>query len=484
MEKLADQTSADADESGPDLSNAWLAHILRNVLIELRSASPTEQAVTDRPIVVGLLDDTSIVPSARTYADGSSLILVPVGAMKIGHGLASCSAFLVSQAVQPVGLVRRVLQRQPDRRDLAAAAAAAVMTDIEQIRRFYEPDFAPRFAPPMAVGKRTLTALSLVQAAIRAVLVVKRTYDDLLPIPLLLDKDDEDRSQEIFQVTLAYILGHETAHVLLGHTGPELHAPDDPETARQRERDADALALALTERFAASAYSVETGVARSFARLASLIALGLNWFNDAGLMVRGSPRHPGAENRMWATLSSADNAATDDLAWIFVLIFSPIMRAGLAFVPLDTSAWNALGSDRRSLLRSPGWDLPLGDLPILDLQAGIPIERFRTYDGLSSEVVTALDYLATADAASALRELGITERKRDTLLNPERALSFFGLVQTLIESPAVQTCGSGEGERTVLAAQLAHYLSNSLRGENHDPLPRLSPRTMDETTEG
>uniref|UniRef100_UPI003F49787B hypothetical protein n=1 Tax=Nonomuraea sp. CA-252377 TaxID=3240003 RepID=UPI003F49787B len=459
----------------------------------------------ERPVLVGVLDDSSIISSARTYEDGSSLILVPTGAIDLCEAMSSCVAVLLSAAFDLGGPGDR-------RHDLTTVAFATVMDTINQIQDHFHADRLELTTLP-ALDPELKDVIDLVQGLFRFYLVIRRTWNIDPGMPLRLGVEDEYVGRQLGRLSLAFVLAHELAHLQLGHVPlPGHQEPVGPEQARQQELDADETAVRLVAEVAVTAYGMSPPLADSFARLAGIIALGMNWFYESGLMIRGSGLHPGPEARIISALLGALEAAEIEL--VAVLIFGVTMRAGLTFVPLPEETWDTVLEHPESAVQdvldasldllddaatpeeAAGMSMGLNmllDVPMLDSSMGIPLERFRTLVRRSSDlgasfgevVDIALRHIDAGDTRAALETLGVRPARIEAIVDTTRTLSFFGLVQAILNGEAFARCPLDPPTRHAVAAQLSHYLTKPLSGEHRDDLSRFHhPTDGDEPVRG
>ncbi|MGW2287060.1 hypothetical protein [Streptomyces phaeochromogenes] len=417
------------------------------------------------PIMVGVLNQPSIVCRARTYEDGSSLIQVPNDFLSMIREMCRSSIFLFAELDEPPRISRRGWRRRKTGHGLYPVAAAMVVEWLERCRRFHEPGIpTPGYLVwPFCAEENSRSAVSMVRAAYRCCIILKRTFNVGVNMPFILNEDNEGRSFELANLTWAFVLAHESAHVLLGHLQSRNSSPvKTEEELRRFEFDADRLAMRLVVRYAIKEYKAEPSRAEFLARAAAGIALGVNSFHSTGLMIRDSDSHPEPEARLWEALNEMESG--NETA-AYLLSFVTMFGASYARVPLEERDWSDLKRDYRARFNevfSNGPGVLFDNIPLLDALVGVPLERFIDRPDNGVRTRRALTLIAEKDARSVLEELGVRQSQIEYVVDRSKALSFFNLVEILRKSEALREEEEGESAR-VVAAQFAHYLQPLLR---------------------
>ncbi|MFJ9726870.1 hypothetical protein ACIRP3_29330 [Streptomyces sp. NPDC101209] len=445
--------------------NILLAEIERKLLECIDEVEPQGLIDGHGPIIVGVLKQPSIVCRARAYGDGSSLVLVPNEFLSLIREMCRSSIFLIAELDEPPRVSRRGWRRRKVGNGLYPVAAAVAVEWLERLRRFHEPGTpTPGYlAWPFSAEENSRRAVAMVRAAYRCCIILKRTFNVGVNMPFILNEDNEERSFELANLTWAFVLAHESAHILLGHLKSRNSSPVKAEEELQQfEFDADRLAMQLVVRYAIKEYRAEPNRAEFLARAAASIALGVNSFHSTGLMIRDSDSHPGPEARLWEALNEMESG--NETA-AYLLSFVTMFGASYGRVPLDEKDWIYLRQDRRARfdeMFSNGPGVLFDNIDLLDALAGAPLESFvdRPENGVRTQ--RAFTLIAEKDARPVLEALGVGQKQIEYVLDQSKALSFFNLVEILRKSEALREEEEGESAR-VVAAQFAHYLGPLLR---------------------
>lgn len=286
------------------------------------------------------------------------------------------------------------------------------------------------------------------------------------------------------QIALIFIIAHEMAHVLLGHTKSKLDAANDgrripADRLHAWELEADEWALRCVESMPFIA-SVRSGGPVEGATVA-LLAIHMN---SDPLFIRAPESHPNTADRirrLWDITTCSRIVAQPLLG----VVFDMVANAGSPDTPLASEWWESLFTAPefnttwhsreyftmiRVLDESAGWSTDLTHANIERLPrvatGGTTVSMAAVDFG---RVDAAFDALDTHDRPSAvLTALGVYAINE--LIDPESPLSVVGLVDSLLESAAFEEAVSVAEENGMdvtpfrtMCYWISHHVGRDLR---------------------
>jgi hypothetical protein len=236
----------------------------------------------------------------------------------------------------------------------------------------------------------------------------------------------------IAQSTWIFIVAHEAAHGVLGHTADQIGNWD-------AEREADALALRITY----GAMRVDKGATQPIhALLGAYLALtGVNLIERV-LFIRPPSTHPPPADRWAALVELVGETGTTETSMFAAGLDEALRRASNLTSVLPAEWWSqAYAHPQAHCDVHEAWYYEM--LPLLDrLSFGGPEDPARALKGANNpHSDRALEAAFTArerGLRAGLDRLGVTSDFATVAADPSLPLSVFSLVECVYESPTLQ----------------------------------------------
>lgn len=360
---------------------------------------------------VGMTLQEDVSAQMQPFADGSGLVLVSDSVFSL--------AIMYSQY---------------------AAAAYSRISSTGRLRTFWRIAQAGR-AGGLGEDPALLTGL------LRYYNINQRVYGVAGKLGMRMEKSADDMFILIFAFASRFVVGHELAHHVLGHSSatsgfsPGEHLPVCSEN-EQRELDADMLAYRAAVRSfdlaspeeSDLAETSDSGVAKVWAMLGALVALLVIHSTEQALFIRRGCSHPPAPVRA-AQLIDLQRPGTQTVARLFLSNMLAATDASSSFtgstVPLD---WTRFAAEPRVI--TPLRPEVLDDIARFDALLCQPtsaaVAALERVDARYSVPLSEGARLAAnGKTGAALRAWRVQDHKIDQLCDHRHALAFHTLVEAI-----------------------------------------------------
>ncbi len=304
--------------------------------------------------------------------------------------------------------------------------------------------------------KASQECIGRVTAALRYLLLGQRMTGRAPRTPMALDEESFQFAGQIAIGAVMFVIAHEIAHIVHGHTESSTRAYKEEGGAsisEAQELQADSWALSLLMRLLSIDSQEPSGTPGTEVALwSAFTAIFATQITEKAIYVRRSRTHPEAWAR-WAVLEKQAPGAeekADSLRLAFMMSAAGAMSFGEEF---PDALWPLLQTD-----------------PMLGIEEEIDLAKLRNWDRLNSapldQLVSETDSSLTADGralvgalrvgdlAEGLGGIGVPSPRLERILDPSLALEFSAVKGALEKGSPALTNGDPDAF-AVVATRLA-----------------------------
>jgi hypothetical protein len=311
------------------------------------------------------------------------------------------------------------------------------------------------------------SGVDFVTAAIRYHLLQMRCFGLSAQVPRRSDLHDLTFVDHCNMCAQAFIVGHESAHFVLGHTTKPFLSTSPVSTLTcaldsvDQEREADSLGLRVAEASLEEKFGDE---ARLMSVVGAIVAITAIEIVEHGYLVQRAQSHPPVMERLASILIHCTQVQQRQIDEFLGPVRIATERAIDFTQMVRHEAWQTIITDPVSLgqqLRSD-WGEYIGNMEELDRLHAFP--RDKLVDGLDRvarsrglDFSEGLDALRRERLQEAYRIFGVKATLVPLLVDPLRSLGFSTIRAALQESAAMRTI-EDETPRMMIAVGVARLI--------------------------